>query len=395
MPIIKNKMRKFVFLTGLLILLASSCATRNGAVTKTEKQLRQGKQTSLSLIAAGDNLIHIEIIKDAKKETGYDFKPCYSEIKPYIKNADIAFINQETLIAGETYGFSGYPLFNGPKEIGEALVDAGFDVVNHATNHAMDKGERAVFEVIDFWEKQPQILMLGLHRDAQSRSETKSVIQKNNIRIGWLAYTYGANGIPLPKDKPYLVSLIDEAVMAKEIDELRLLCDFLIVSMHWGDEYEHTPNKRQRELAVFLAQHKVDLVIGHHPHVIQPVEEFARPDGGKTLVFFSLGNFFSSQKETPTILGALSRVTITKTPDKAPPEQVVITEAEIIPIITHYDIDNIGYKVYPLAGYTPELLDSHKISLSKKTTITEFYTLFSKVFNQNGLPSSSNASKKD
>ena len=284
------------------------------------------------------------------------------------------------MIAGEAFGYSGYPEFNGPHEIGTALIDTGFDVVNHATNHTMDKGEAAVYAVMDFWDKHSNILVLGIYRSKEQRDTRRAIIKKNNITIGWLAYTYGTNGIPLPKAKPYLVSLIDTQVMAREIAELRLLCDFLIVSMHWGEEYRHTTSKRQEELALFLAENNVDLVLGHHPHVIQPVREYPRTGDGKTVVFFSLGNFLSSQKELPRLLGAMAHITVTKTENKSAPQPVFVKEAEIIPIVTHYDKEYKHFKVYPLAAYTKELAEKHGINSAEKLTPDYFKTLFNSVF---------------
>ncbi|MDR2795129.1 MAG: CapA family protein [Spirochaetaceae bacterium] len=335
----------------------------------------------ITLVAVGDNLIHIELINNAKTETEdvFNFGKYYTETAPLIKEADIAFINQETLIAGKDFGYSGYPLFNGPKDIGKTIVDLGFDVVNHATNHAMDKGENAVLEVIDFWDKQKGVLMLGLNRSEERRRDVaKNIIEKNNIKAGFLAYTYGTNGIPLPKSKPFLVSLIDTEIMAKEIDALRPLCDFLVVSMHWGNEYEHTPSSRQQELARFLAEHNVDLVIGHHPHVLQPLRALPREAAAPMVCFFSLGNFLSAQNEPPRLLGGMMRVSIKK--EAAPPHRVTIEEAELLPLVTHYEAGYTGFQVYPLSGYTEEIAKRHLLRKQKKYTDTSyFHTLIEKI----------------
>jgi poly-gamma-glutamate synthesis protein (capsule biosynthesis protein) len=198
---------------------------------------------SLELVAVGDNLIHIQIVNSSSAATdgepAYDFSPIYQYVKEDIEKADVAFLNQETLFAGEAFGISGYPQFNAPIDLGEAITGLGFDVVNHATNHVMDKGEAAVHATIDYWEARPEITYLGIHASAEARGRPK-IVEKNGITLGFLAYTYGTNGLPVPRAAPYLVSLID-TVMAQEIDALRPLCDYLSVSMHWGDEYDHTP----------------------------------------------------------------------------------------------------------------------------------------------------------
>jgi poly-gamma-glutamate synthesis protein (capsule biosynthesis protein) len=330
------------------------------------------------MVAVGDNLIHIELINNAKTEIDdtFNFDKYYTHIAPLIKNADIAFINQETLIAGKDFGYSGYPTFNGPKDIGKTIVNLGFDVVNHATNHAMDKGEKAIFEVINFWDNQKNILMLGLNRSEEYRRDvTKNIIEKNNIKVGFLSYTYGTNGIPLPKDKPFLVSLIDTEIMAKDIDALRPLCDFLVVSMHWGSEYEHTPSSRQEELARFLAARNVDLVIGHHPHVLQPLRAIPRNadtafntgrayENYPMICFFSLGNFLSAQNEPPRLLGGMMRVRIKK--EASPPYRVTVETAELLPLITHYEAGFTEFRVYPLSEYTEETASRHLLRQRNK-----------------------------
>jgi poly-gamma-glutamate synthesis protein (capsule biosynthesis protein) len=307
----------------------------------------------LTLIAAGDNLFHDVMIRPPPVNETYNFEPIYSAIRPLIEPADIAFINQETLLAGEEFGYSGYPLFNTPQELGTALAAAGFDVVNHATNHVMDKGENAVFKTMDFWDSLPAVRYLGIHRSPESR-DRQVIIEKNNIRVGFLSYTMETNGIPVPKDKPYLVSLGNTERMAEEIGRLRPLCDFLVVSMHWGEEYRHKYNARQESLSKFLAEQRADLIIGHHPHVIQPYRSLSRPDGGETLCFYSLGNFVSAQRRGPTLLGGLMYVKVRKFESA-----VDIAEAGVIPVVTHYEQDFTGFRVYPLYEYTEELAEKH------------------------------------
>jgi poly-gamma-glutamate synthesis protein (capsule biosynthesis protein) len=331
---------------------------------------------SLELVAVGDNLIHIQIITSSRVsrdgKTGYDFSPIYQYVKEDIAKADVAFINQETLFAGEAFGLSGYPQFNAPVELGQTLVDLGFDVVNHATNHIMDKGEAAVRATIDYWESRPETAYLGIHGSPEAR-ERPNVVEVNGIRLGFLAYTYGTNGLPVPRNTPYLVSLTDTAVMAKEIDALRPLCDYLIVSMHWGDEYDHKPTRRQEELAVFLAEHNVDLVLGHHPHVLQEMRSVKRPDGGDMLVFFSLGNFVSAQNRLSTLLGGMARVTLVKSGDGA----VRWTAASLTPLVTHYEKGYTGFRVYRFEDYTDELTARHGSGVMDTGKLKEIITQIS------------------
>jgi poly-gamma-glutamate synthesis protein (capsule biosynthesis protein) len=355
-------------------LVFASCAGISGGVSAEPvppsvpvAELEPVIPPRLTLAAVGDNLIHIQIVNSAWQENTrrYDFSPVYQYIMEDIETADIAFINQETLIAGEAFGISGYPQFNAPVELGQTVADLGFDVVNHATNHALDKGEEAVRAVLDFWAARPDITVLGIHPSETERKLPK-IIEKNGIRLGFLAYTYGTNGLPLPKNAPYLVSLIDTDVMAREIDALRPLCDYLIVSMHWGDEYDHQPTRRQEELALFLANRQVDLVLGHHPHVLQEMRLIQRPDGGDMIVYFSLGNFVSAQNRLSTLLGGMAKVTLVK-------EQGVtrFTRAVLDPLVTHYEKGYTGFRVYRMEAYTDELAARHGSGVMDRAKLQE------------------------
>ncbi|MDR2758648.1 MAG: CapA family protein [Spirochaetaceae bacterium] len=356
--------RKFCVFWGLILYLFSCFGEVNPAGRDAENTpppaqvspaLSQVPEADfLTIIAAGDNLLHESIIQAAFRDGTYNFEPIYAGIRGLIEPADIAFINQETPLAGERFGYSRGLTFNTPQVMGRTLADTGFDVVSHANNHAMDKGEAGLSATLDLWDSLPAVQYLGIHRSREQRDTRRVIIEKNNIKVGFLAYTYGTNGIPLPRDKPYLVSLAQNEVIAREIKALRLLCDFLVISMHWGNEYDHGYNTAQQAQAQFLADQGADLIIGHHPHVLQTYQYLPRKDGKNTLCFYSLGNFLAAQDMPKTLLGGLAYIKIKKINS-----QISIERAAVIPTVTHFNAAYTGFRIYPLYDYTEALANTH------------------------------------
>ena len=264
------------------------------------------KTYKASMVMVGDNLIHSSIYKDASDGAGgYDFTKMYSIVKPLIKNYDIAYYNQETVLGGKELGVSDYPTFNSPQEVGDAMIDAGFNLVSLASNHTMDSGEKAVLASRSYWDTKTDVLAVGSYASLEDRDRVR-IVEKNHITYTMLNYTYGTNGISVPSGKEYLVNVWPvtgnnpdsdifyqkyKEQVKQDIDSVRDKVDVLMVAMHWGIEYENAPNKYQEDMASFLASLGVDIVIGTHPHVVQPVTWI-----GNTLVIYSLGNFLSAHE---------------------------------------------------------------------------------------------------
>lgn len=349
---------------------ASNQISAADSFTANEAQAENQKiKYNLTFLAAGDNLFHETIINSFKKDNEYDFLSIYSEVKNLVERADLAFINQETVMAGERFGHTGYPEFNSPQILARNLADTGFDIINHANNHAMDRGKAGMIATLDLWETIPGTTVIG----ARKSGEHHKIIIKNNITLGFLSYTYGLNGIPLPEDSPNLVSLIDRTVISQEVTALRPLCDFLVVSLHWGEEYMREPSEEQKDLALFLAQHNTDLIIGHHPHVLQPVESLPRADGKEMLCFYSIGNFVSNQRNKERLLGAIMLVTFTKETLDGNITELSIADSGLIPVICHFERDFSGTRAYPLYSYTDELLEKHRQRFSDKEMTLEYF----------------------
>lgn len=316
--------------------------------------------TSISLIMAGDNLINDKLYNAAKKDDGsYDFKSMYSYIKDIVKNYDLAYYNQETILGGSEIGVSSYPAFNSPYEVGDATIDTGFNLVSLATNHTLDRGEKAIINSLNYWNNKSNVLTSGSYLSNNDRNKV-NIKEVNNITYTMLNYTYGTNGIKVPEGKEYLVNIWPctgnnpdndtkyqeyKEVVKEDILRVRDKVDLLIVAMHFGVEYTHVPTKYQIDMAEFLSSLGVDIIIGTHPHVIMPITYI-----NDTLVIYSLGNFLSAQdtnNDYNTTVGLLSSIKITKNIDKDNNSSIKLSDLnnELI-----YTTNKDGYKIIPFSN---------------------------------------------
>ena len=331
----------------------------------------------LSLVMVGDNLLHMPLVSNAQTEDGsYNFDSLYEEMLPYFKDADISVIVQETILGGKSLGYSGYPLFNSPQEVGDALANAGFDIVLSATNHALDKGEKGIANTLDFWKKYPDVTVLGIN-ESQEAYDTVNYIEKNGIKLAVLNYTDSTNGISPPQSKQYIINKVNRDKIEKDLKTAEETADFTVVFMHWGTEYRFTADDSQKDLAQFMAEHGADLIMGSHPHVIEPAEWIETENGNKTLVFYSLGNYVSRQKEAANLVGAMGRVKICSSEDRG----TYVDSVSVMPTVTHYNTSSRGFRVYPLKDYTDELAAKHGVAqYDGKVSVDRFKKVFDNVF---------------
>ncbi len=298
----------------------------------------------VKLAFVGDVLIHRSIYKDAKTEDGYDFRPMFEPVKKYIEEADIALANQESMIGGAALGLSDYPRFNGPSEVGDALKDAGFDVVNLANNHTLDRGPEAVENTIRHY-RDLGIQYTGAYLSEEDRQQLRTM-DKNGVKFCFLSYTYGTNGIPVPEGKPYLVNLIDEPTIREDVAKARGQSDVVVVSLHFGQEYVNMPNDEQKRIARAAAEAGATIIIGHHPHVLQPAEWIETEDGRKAFVVYSLGNFLAGQEGTRKRIGGILQLDVEKTV-KGQDACIQVKRPTFIPTWIHM-VNWRKYKVEPL-----------------------------------------------
>lgn len=266
--------------------------------------------TTITVGAIGDILIHDTVYKDAFKNGKFDFNPLFLHVQDLLKQPDVVTANQESTLGGIELGLSSYPIFNSPHEVANALVNAGIDIVSTANNHTLDKGEKGIDSEVDYLN-QVGLPHVGSFENTMDQ-HTLRILQKNGVKLAFLSYTYGTNGIPIPSGKDYLVNLINRDKMKEEIHRAKKEADVVIVSVHWGLEYNRLPSNDQRNLAQFLADEGADVLFGSHPHVLQPMEWITANDGRKVFVVYSLGNFISGQSKNYKDLGGMATIQVTK-----------------------------------------------------------------------------------
>ena len=290
--------KKYVIVALLALTLASilivftlkekKVETKEPKKVLEKEEKEEIKTSKLSLVMVGDALLHSSLYNDGYKNGVYDFSSQLEYIKPIIQKYDLAFYNQESILGGTSIGLSDYPTFNSPQEFGDAMIDAGFNLVSLANNHTLDRGEKAVLNSCEYW-KTKDVLTAGSYSSFEEANEIK-IKEKNGIKYTLLAYTYGTNGIPVPRGKEYLVNLYSDEKAKEDIEKVKDKVDIILVSMHWGTEYQTEPTEEQKRQANYLSSLGVDIIIGTHPHIIEPITYI-----NDTLVIYSLGNFISAQ----------------------------------------------------------------------------------------------------
>jgi len=339
----------------------------------------------ISFLAVGDNLIHPNIYTDAKKrgtaEKEYDFLPMYTDVASYIAAADFAFINQETVMAGESYGYSGWPTFNSPQQLGLDLIEIGFDIIGIANNHMLDKGTQALSDTMDFWHAQP-VLLTGAYYDAEDAAEIR-IVQADGIDIAILSYTYGTNGIQKRADSSIVIPYIDDELIVSDLAAAKEAADFVIVSIHWGAENISSPNAEQKRLAALIAENGADVILGHHPHTLQPIV-WLDGEKGKVLCIYSLGNFLSGMSRPMNMVGGMLNFRITSDGSGG----LCAAEPVLIPTVFYYGMDWYDTHLYLLEDYTEEIAAGHGVRINGNTlSVEKARSLVTDVIDAEFLPS--------
>lgn len=330
------------------------------------------EEYDITLMALGDNLLHEGIVKTGIQSDGsYDFSFLFQNISDFLEKADIKAINQETIFGGNELGVLGYPHFNSPTQVGDAIADAGFNIVLHATNHAADQGIEGIQHCASYWEQHPEVLMTGISKE-EAVSDIP-LLQVGEINFAILNYTYGPNLGSFPASlRGHLNILCDynrqtgaidftklNPDVLEDIKEAKTMADIVIVFPHWGTEYQSVPSNYQRKFAQEMVEAGADLLIGTHSHVPQPVEWITAENGNKALCYYSLGNYVSLQKQAACMLEGMAWVTFHVTEDGV---YIVEEDTGILPMVCQYKQASFRLEnVYLLEDYTEEMAQRHGI----------------------------------
>ena len=345
------------------IINDSNLSQVNGSSNSENSKL---SDVNFNLVATGDILCHNTQYFDAyNSSTGeYDFNYVFENVVKYIEPADIAISSLETTFAGQDRGYSNYPTFNSPDSLITAVKNAGVDIISTAGNHCLDYGFSGLSRTIDVLNENG-LEHLGTYK---SEEEQNSILYKNieNVKIAFLNYTYGTNGIPIPEGKEFCVNLIDKDLISSQIAKAKNEgADVIVACMHWGTEYLTTQNDEQEELADFLFKNGVDIIIGNHPHVAEPMEKrtVTLEDGTEKdcFVIYALGNFTADQNYANTRSSVILNLDLNYTSD----EKLVINSATYTPIYI-YENPNVSYHKFKLIDMEDAI---YKYESSQDTSI--------------------------
>lgn len=321
-------------------------------------------EPEIDIVMVGDILLHDNVQESGKLEDGtYNYDHLFVNVAEDIRKADIAIANQEVILGGTEIGLYGYPNFNGPYEVGDALAKAGFNVILHATNHTLDRGKTALLNCMDFWKTEhSDVAVLGIFESQEAYDNDVYVYEQDGVKIAILNYTYGTNGIEPPDDMPFAVSMLEEEKVLADLEKANKKADFIVVCPHWGTEYQHSQSEEQERWAKIFLENGVDLVIGTHPHYIQPVEMLTDEDGNQMLVYYSLGNFINSTGESgrgtaDRMIGGMAEVTVAKKENG----EVYIKKYGVEPLVTQLLYGTQEITTYKLVDYTDELASQNQI----------------------------------
>lgn len=329
---------------------------------------------TVTLLCAGDNLIHSSIYNQAHRrakangdEDGYDFDYVYEKIESYFEDVDIAILNQETIVTDELEP-SDYPNFCSPGDLGRKMVDLGFNVISIGNNHVLDRGETGLISTLNYWKEQEGVICYGAYESEEDMNNIRTM-EVNGITFAFLGYTEHTNGLYLPSDTDCWVIRITDANMDLIEEQVRYadsVADVVVVSAHYGTEVSNELSTLQKTFTPKLVEWGADLIIGTQAHTVETMEYIDKPDGGQAFVYYGLGNLVSAMADPLAMVGIIGKLEVTKNMDTG---EITIENVKAIPIITQYGYNYSNIHIEPYATYTDDLLSSHGCSGFTQDTI--------------------------
>ncbi len=333
------------------------------------------EEYDITLMAVGDNLLHMGLVNSGRQNDGtYNFDFLFESIKPYLDKSDISIINQETIMAGNDKPFSGFPYFNSPAEVADAIDNAGFNVVLQSSNHTIDQGLNGLLNAYSVWQQHENVLMVGIHENPDNEHDIP-IKEVNGVKFAILNYAYGPNLGAIPSSiKGYMNILcaVKEGSKTNELDFTKLdpaviddikradeMADIVIVCPHWGTEYALEPSSYQKKFAMEMTEAGADVIIGAHPHVPEPVEMITADNGNQCICYYSLGNYVSTGQNGASMLEGLAWISFHVTENDVYVDE---NNSGVLPIVMQYLSGPLRFEnVYALEDYTDELASKHGI----------------------------------
>ncbi len=349
--------KKLLIVFSVALLMIAGCAiylsTKTTAPPKkhTQQKVQKSTEQTIRLIASGDELPHDAVNKNAKTSTGYDYKPFFSEVKPFFDKADIRFCNQEVPSAAPDVGpVTGYPAFNAPTTFADDLSAVGCNVINTATNHSNDKHQAGIDATQNEWEKLKKLAVAGGNR-SQEEQDTIRYFTVKGVKFAFLAYNYESNDKNLTS---YGVNMFSEDLMKKQLTEAKQNNAYILVSVHWGTEDSPNIDAAQEKWSKFLADNGADIILGTGPHILEPVKKLPKLGGGETLVWYSLGNMLNTQLDVGGLFNGFAVMDFKVDKNKAKLDSI-----SFLPTYMHYEwtpqekaaqdlLARKNLKIYPL-----------------------------------------------
>ena len=367
--------------------------------------------TTATVLAVGDNLVQPSLLASGQSETGaWNYDSVYANLKSDIQAADIAMVNQETPFTTDHSAVSGTAPYATPTEVGDALVNAGFNVVTSATALIDDNGSSMINETLNYWEtSHPDVTLVGIHK-SQTSTNTAKIVEINGIKIAFLDYTFPAYGsqsgisdnsadttgssassgsaATSSSSKGSMIDTFNTADVAAAIKQAKASADCVIFSANWGKTEEPMPTEYEKEWANFLMEQGVDVVIGTNPNVLQPYGYLTDDSGHNMLIYYSLGNFVTGQETLKQLLGGMAAFTIQKTVD-GDQTSIQIQDATLTPLVMHYNYDTPEYAPYKLDDYTDALASAHSVrqSIGDEFSLENLQTKYDEIMSMNVTPS--------